>query len=56
MKTVAKYAAIGAGAIALLFGSFVTFSAPPASRCKIAILKNFVKAPRRARRGLDTNG
>jgi flagellar motility protein MotE (MotC chaperone) len=46
MKPAIKYAIMGGGGLLLLFGSFVTFAALSGQPLhKIAILKNFVKAP-----------
>jgi flagellar motility protein MotE (MotC chaperone) len=46
MKPAVKYALMGGGSLVLLFGSFVTFAALSGQPMhKIAILKNFVKAP-----------
>jgi flagellar motility protein MotE (MotC chaperone) len=46
MKPAVKYVVMGGGALVLLFGSFVTFAALSGQPMhKIAILRNFVKAP-----------
>jgi flagellar motility protein MotE (MotC chaperone) len=46
MKPTVKYAVMGGASVLLLFGSFVTFAAlSGVPMHKIAILKNFVKAP-----------
>lgn len=46
MKPTVKYAVMGGASVVLLFGSFVTFAAlSGVPMHKIAILKNFVKAP-----------
>ncbi len=46
MKPAVKYALMGVGGVALLFGSFVTFAALSGTPLhEVAIIKNFVKAP-----------
>lgn len=46
MKPAVKYALMGVGGVALLFGSFVTFAALSGTPLhKVALIKNFVHAP-----------